>query len=108
MQSDKNYDFDPWKFIGTYPGDVLDGDKTNDAAVEMNLQKVARLRNWKQHLQFGVLVDNESSICRINLGLGRGLTNWVSLLQMAYFLDESEFIKDAQDKHRLNLKRRHT
>ena len=108
LESKRTYEFDPWKFIGKYPWSVLDGDKSEDATVKKNLQKVARLQGWKQHLQFGLFVDTNSSICRINLGFDRGFTNWISLIEMAHFLDESEFIEAAKEKHRKNLKRRHS
>ena len=79
QKSDHDYDYSPWKFLGKIPNDVLDGEVSNDVAVKDNLVRVARLRGWKRHLQFGIVASTDSSVCRLDLGLGRGLTNWVTL-----------------------------
>ena len=70
------------------------------------MQHVQRLRGWKRHLQFGIVFTTNASVCRLDLGLGRGLTSWITLYQMAIFLSDHECINEARTHHELGKKRK--
>ena len=107
VHDDEGYQYHSFKYLGKIPTDVLDGEVSQDDDVLNNLTRVARLRGWINHVQFGIIEFKDASVCRIELGLGRGMTNWVPMWQMVKHLDESDFLRAAKDKHRLNkLKRR--
>ena len=62
---------------------MLNGEVSQDNEVIENQARVARLRGWLKHIQFGIVAYEDSSVCRITLGLGRGYTKWVSMWEMA-------------------------
>ena len=107
MHDDEGYRYHTFKYLGKIPFDILNGEVSDDDYVLLNLTRVARLRAWINHLQFGIITFEDTSVCRMELGLGRGYTKWVTMWEMARYMDVSDFIKNAKDKHRLNkLKRR--
>ena len=66
------YKLDPYKFCGEYPKDVIPGKiivnlETEDMLTA--LKRVARLRSWKYHVEFGVMDQTGYQVCRIDLGL---------------------------------------
>ena len=81
------------KYKGRIADDVLsDGAETDDDDVVENLERVARLREWVKHVEFGIDFDTNHSISRVCLGIGQGYTNWVPLYKMAKTLDPSLYI----------------
>ena len=91
----EGYRYCLWKYIGGPADDVLSVE-TDDEDVVRNLERVARLREWTKHVEFGVDRDYDQSICRIRLGLGQGYTNWVPLFKMAKMLDPAPYITQAK------------
>ena len=89
------------KYKGRIADDVLsDGAETDDDDVVENLERVARLREWVKHVEFGIDFDTNHSISRVCLGIGQGYTNWVPLYKMAKTLDPSLYITQAKNIHR--------
>ena len=94
--------FQPWMYLGQLPRDVIDEDEDQfvlcpgTEAVVRYLLRVQRLRQWREHLDFGMMVDDSRVICRIALGFGRGFTNWMEPHQMVELLDDEGNVDAAR------------
>lgn len=103
---DKDAFFNPRHFIDQPKLKGLVKNEPKTEVVERILEKIQRLRGWWKHLQFGLLYPKYSSVCRLELGLGRGYSNWISLYQMAIFLNEAALVRELELYQPLR-KRRH-
>ena len=88
------------------PADILNGEQPLEQYVSTYVQHVQRLRGWKKHLQFGIVYTTNASVCRLDLGLGRGLTSWIPLYQMAIYLSDHECLQEARTHHEIGKKRK--
>ena len=59
-----------------------------------------------RHLQFGLVYTTKVSVCRLELGLGRGFTSWITPYQMAENLSEHDCLEEARNHHILGKRRR--
>ena len=103
---EKDAFFNPRHFIDQPKQKGLIKNEPKTEVVERLIEKIQRLRGWWRHLQFGLLYPQYSAVCRLELGLGRGYSNWISLYQMAIFLDEAALVRDLELYQPLG-KRRH-